>query len=276
MSMTVSVLVRNLAIVSGIFLLAACNRYHQPAYFEKGILDSTRNSRYTVPEAVIQRGDLLGITIYSDNPTATAIFNQAGQGSAASIPADGVTGGVSTGSSAAISGSPTYLVDQQGQIRLHAIGKLTVEGMRKDELAEAITARLTQLGVLTNPYCIVRFNNFKVTVIGEVKNPGVFTLPAEKASVLEVMGLAGDFTPFSLRDKVLLVREFNGERTYHTLDLTDPQVFNSPNFYLRQNDVLVVNADPKKPNEVDQNRMRNISLGLAVVSTLLVIVTLFR
>jgi polysaccharide export outer membrane protein len=148
--------------------------------------------------------------------------------------------------------------------------------MRKDELAEAITARLTKLGVLTNPYCVVRFNNFKVTVIGEVKNPGVFTLPAEKASVLEVMGLAGDFTPFSLRDKVLLVREFNGERTYHTLDLTDPQVFNSPNFYLRQNDVLVVNADPKKPNDVDQNRLRNISVGLAAVSTLLFIVTIFR
>jgi polysaccharide export outer membrane protein len=276
MSMTVSVLVRNMAIACGIFLLAACNRYHQSAYFEKGILDSTRNSRYIVPEAVIQRGDLLGITIYSDNPAATAIFNQAGQGSAASIPADGVTGGIATGPSATSSGSPTYLVDQQGQIRLHAIGKLTVEGMRKDELAEAITARLTQLGVLTNPYCVVRFNNFKVTVIGEVKTPGVFTLPAEKASVLEALGLAGDFTPFSLRDRVLLVREFNGERTYHTLDLTDPQVFNSPNFYLRQNDVLVVNADPKKPNDVDQSRLRNISVGLAAVSTLLVIVTLFR
>lgn len=276
MSMTVSVLFRNMAIVSGIFLLAACNRYHQPAYFEKGVLDSTRNSRYTVPEAVIQRGDLLGITIYSDNPAATAIFNQAGQGSAASIPADGVSGGINTGASASTSGSPAYLVDQQGQIRLHAIGKLTVEGMRKDELAEVITARLTQLGVLTNPYCIVRFNNFKVTVIGEVKNPGVFTLPAEKASVLEVMGLAGDFTPFSIRDKVLLVREFNGERTYHTLDLTDPQVFNSPNFYLRQNDVLVVNTDTRKPNDVDQARLRNISLGLAAVSTLLVLVTLFR
>jgi polysaccharide export outer membrane protein len=119
-------------------------------------------------------------------------------------------------------------------------------------------------------------NNFKVTVIGEVKSPGVYTLPAEKASILEVIGLAGDFTMFSEKDKVLLVREFNGERTYHTVDLTDPQVFNSPNFYLRQNDVLVVKTTPKKPNEVDQTRIRNISLGLAMISTVLVIVNFFR
>jgi polysaccharide export outer membrane protein len=148
--------------------------------------------------------------------------------------------------------------------------------MTKDQAAELITGKLNELGVLTNPYCVVRFNNFKITVLGEVKNPGVFTLPAEKASILEAVGLAGDFTNFGERQRVLLVREFSGQRTYRQLDLTDPNVFNSPYFYLRQNDVLVVMTNPKKPTEADQNTQRYVAIGATIVSTIAILVALFQ
>lgn len=274
---------KSISVVFSVFLsllllgaLSSCNRYHQAAYFEKGVLDTLNLQQYKVPEAIIQKGDLLGITIYSDNPPATAIFNQAGLSTSAPVPTDGVSASVNTMSSATVSGSPSYLVDQNGYIRLHAIGKLQVEGLTKDQLTELITAKLTQLGVLTNPYCVVRFNNFKITVLGEVKNPGVFTLPAEKASVLEAVGLAGDFTNFGERGQVMLVREVNGERSYRQLDLTDPQVFQSPYFYLRQNDVLVVPANKKKPTEADQTTQRYVSIAATVISTIAVIVALFK
>ena len=276
MSVSVKLIARCTTILAVMLMLGACTRYHQPAYFEKGALDSTMNRQYEVPEAVIQRGDLLGITIYSDNPAATAIFNQAGLGNSVPVPSDGVSASVKSASPANGSSGPSYLVDQRGQIRLHAIGKLSVEGMTKDQVADLITGKLNTLGVLSNPYCVVRFNNFKVTVIGEVRNPGVFTLPAEKARILEVIGLAGDFTNFGERDKVLLVREFNGERTYQTVDLTDPKVFDSPNFYIRQNDVLVVKANAKKPTEADQTVQRYITIGATIVSTIAVVVALFR
>jgi polysaccharide export outer membrane protein len=264
-------------LVLSIFVCSvSCTRYHQPAYFEKGELDTSILQKYTVPEAVIQKGDLLGITIYSDNPSATAIYNQAGIGNTSPVPAAGVSTSVSSNQPAVGNDGPSYLVDQQGQIRLHALGKLSVEGMTKDQAAEMITAKLNQLSVLSNPYCIVRFNNFKITVLGEVKNPGVFTLPAEKASVLEAVGLAGDFTNFGERDRVLLVREFNGQRSYRQLDLTDPNVFSSPYFYLRQNDVLVVKTNPKKPTEADITTQRYITIGATIVSTIAVVVALFQ
>jgi polysaccharide biosynthesis/export protein len=256
--------------------LSSCNRYHQAAYFEKGALDTLNLHQYKVPEAIVQKGDLLGITIYSDNPSATAIFNQAGLGNTAPVPTDGVSASVSTMSSATSNASPSYLVDQNGYIRLHALGKIQVEGLTKDQLTELITSKLTKLDVLTNPYCIVRFNNFKITVLGEVKNPGVFTLPAEKASVLEAVGLAGDFTNFGEKGQVILVREINGERAYRQLDLTDPKVFESPYFYLRQNDVLVVPANKKKPTEADQTTQRYVSIAATVISTIAVVIALFK
>jgi polysaccharide export outer membrane protein len=276
MSVIVTVLTRSIAIVMVVAMLGACNRYHQAAYFEKGRLDTARLDQLVVPEAIIQKGDLLGITIYSDNPTATAIYNQAGIGSTPQAPAAGVSNSVNTSQPALGNTSPSYMVDQQGQIRLHALGNILAEGLTKDQLAGQITGKLTQLGVLSNPYCIVRFNNFKITVLGEVKSPGVFTLPAEKASILEAIGLAGDFTNFGERDKVMLIREQNGRRSYRVMDLTDPEVFQSPYFYLRQNDVLVIQANPRKPTESDIATQRYVSIAATVISTIAVVVALFK
>ena len=83
-------------------------------------------------------------------------------------------------------------------------------------------------------------------------SPGVFTIPTEKASVLEALGMAGDITMYGKKDQVMLIREIEGKRTYYNLNLTDPSIFSSPNFYLRQNDVLVVPADKRKSTPADQ------------------------
>jgi polysaccharide export outer membrane protein len=113
-------------------------------------------------------------------------------------------------------------------------------------------------------------------VLGEVATPGVFTIPTEKASVLEALGMAGDINVYGRKDKVMLIRENQGKRSYYNLDLTDPKIFSSPNFYLRQNDVLVVQADSKKSTAADLQTMQYLTLGLTAVSTLAIIITLFR
>jgi polysaccharide export outer membrane protein len=256
-------------------LMASCFGSRPAYYFDKSVIDTSLRQSVRVPEPVIQKGDLLSITIFSDNPAATAIYNQAGSLSSAAIPTSGVSGGINTTSSGSGANS-TYLVDANGQIRLHALGKISVEGMTRNELGDTITAKLDRLGVLSNPYCVIRFNNFKITVLGEVGNPGVFTLPTEKASILEALGLAGDFTDFSIKDSILLIRELNGVRTYRKIDLTDPAIFESPEFYLRQNDVLVVRALKNKPTDSDQMSMRYISLALAVISTAVLLYTVFQ
>jgi polysaccharide export outer membrane protein len=257
-------------------LLNSCFGSKPVSYFSNGELDTAKMNKVEIPEQVIQKGDLLGITIYSDNPDATMIFNQAGNAAPPASNTIGVSKSVTSSVGNTGSGSPSYQVDNNGNIFLHAIGVLHVEGLTKDQLSKAIVESLGQLGVLTNPYCIVRYNNFKITVLGEVRSPGVFTLPSEKASILEAIGLAGDITDFGLKDRILLIRESQGSRTYHIMNLTDPTIFSSDFFYLKQNDVLVVKADSRKPTAMDQQSLQYIALAATVVSSLAIFITLFK
>jgi polysaccharide export outer membrane protein len=249
---------------------SACFSSKPVPYFQGG-LDTTQLQNVRIPDQMIQKGDILNIVIYSDNAEATAIFNQAaGAGATASVQ------GTKGNATAVPSGTSGYLVDNNGNIRLHAIGVLPVEGLTRQQLEELITQKLVQLGVLTNPYCVIRFNNFKIIVLGEVASPGVFTIPTEKASVLEALGMAGDITSYGLKNNVMLIRENEGKRTYYNLDLTNPTIFSSPNFYLRQNDVLVVQADKRKTTPADQQTMQYITLAFTAVSTIAILITLFK
>jgi polysaccharide biosynthesis/export protein len=250
---------------------SSCLTSRPVPYFQGG-LDTTQYQDVRIPDQRIQKGDILSIVIYSDNAEATAIFNQAAGGGTVVASPQGVKGNAPT-----VAGNTTgYLVDNNGNIRLHAIGVLPVEGLTRQQLEELVTQKLTSLGVLTNPYCIIRYNNFKIIVLGEVASPGVFTIPTEKASVLEALGMAGDITMYGKKDQVMLIREIEGKRTYYNLNLTDPSIFSSPNFYLRQNDVLVVQADKRKTTPADQQTMQFITLGLAAVSTVAILVNIFK
>jgi len=250
--------------------MVSCVGSKPVAYF-KGGLDTMQLQNVQIPDQLIQKGDILSIVIYSDNVEATAIFNQAAGGSAVASP-QGMKGNTPTAAGAANG----YLVDNNGNIRLHSIGLLQVEGFTRQQLEELITQKLIQLGVLTNPYCIIRFNNFKIIVLGEVANPGVFTIPTEKASVLEALGMAGDITMYGRKDLVMLIRENQGKRTYANLDLTDPLIFSSPNFYLRQNDVLVVQADKRKMTASDQQTLQYATLAFTAISTIALLINLFK
>jgi polysaccharide export outer membrane protein len=255
-----------------VFNLSSCIGSKPIPYFSGGKLDTAQLQNIKIPDQVIQKGDMLSISIYSDNVEATAIFNQAGgMGGGVPSPAGGKGNAVNT-----VSQATGYLVDNNGNIRLHAIGILPVEGLTRQQLETVITEKLIGLGVLTNPYCIIRFNNFKITILGEVRSPGVFTIPTEKASVLEAIGMAGDITDYGLKDKVLLIRENHGTRSYANIDLTDPQVFSSPNFYLRQNDVLVITPDKKKPTAADMVTLQIIAVSATVVSSIAILITLFK
>jgi polysaccharide export outer membrane protein len=257
-----------------IVLLSSCFTSKPVPYFN-GNVDTSKIQDIRIPEHKIQKGDLLSITIYSDNPDATAIFNQAGGTEAPPVSSAGVSRSV-TNNVTNSSGASTYLVDLDGNIRMHAIGVVHVEGLTKEQMVTLITEKISKLNVLTNPYIVARLNNFKVTVLGEVKSPGVYTLPGEKATVLDALGLAGDFTDFGIKNKVLLVREEQGKRYFANLDLTDPALFASPNYYLKQNDMLVVSPNPKKPTAQDQKTIQYASLALALVSTVAVLITLFQ
>jgi polysaccharide export outer membrane protein len=159
---------------------------------------------------------------------------------------------------------------------MHQLGGIKAEGLTKERLSTYITSQLNTLGVLQNPYCVIRHSNFKVTVLGEVKSPGVFTLPGEKASILDALGLAGDINDYGLKGKVILIRESEGKRTYGEINLLDPATLQAELFYLRQNDVILVQADKRKPTAFDLQTLQYVTIGATVVSSIAILLTLFK
>jgi polysaccharide export outer membrane protein len=212
--------------------------------------------------AAIQRGDLLSIKVFSEangiNPTLDAPYNLVEQGA-------GATGTSSGG----------FLVDQSGNIEYPQLGLLHVEGLTREQVAALIKSKLgTQL---TNPAVVVRFLNYRVTILGEVNSPGTFTLPAERVTILEALGLAGDVTVYGKRTTVKVIRENEDQREIGTIDLTSPSMFSSPYFRLRQNDIVLVEETGKKAKQENQQAVaQQIGIATSVIATIALIITIIK
>ncbi|HTR30428.1 MAG TPA: polysaccharide biosynthesis/export family protein [Puia sp.] len=274
-----------IAVVVLSFLLPSCFSTRQTTYMQ-GSFDTAALSQIKIPEAVIRPGDLLSIIVYSDNPEATALFNQSvitigtNTGASGSGGAGGAGGGGGTGSNAGALGAgnpttPGYQVDEDGNIQFQGLGILHVEGLTKAQLKDTLDSRLKDT-YLNNPYYTIRFLNYRFTMLGEVQHPGIFSIPGEHISMLEAIGLAGDLTLYGRRDNVLVIRENEGKRAWARLDLTKPQIMSSPFFYLQQNDVVYIEATKKKLEANDQSTIRTVTIAATVISTIAIILTLLK
>lgn len=243
-----------------VMVMASCGNTRHLQYMQ-GAFDTTKLSSYTVPQPVIQRGDLLSIIVYSDNPAATVLYNQSQLGASAG-------GGSKAGQEAG------YLVDEAGNIQFQGIGILHVEGLNKPQLTDLLNSKLKEF--LQNPYYNIRFLNYKITIIGDIARPGAYTIPAERVNILEAIGLAGDLNITARRDNVLVIREQNGKRQFGRIDLTKPDIFTSPFYQLQQNDMLYIDLTKNKAAANDQLTVRNISIATSIISTLAIIITVFR
>lgn len=245
-----------------LFFLASCVTNKNIAYFQPaGDTSQLKTQQITSQyEPRIQPDDILGINVTSINPDATAIFNQPVSTMSVSNSAAGNT-------SLQMGG---YLVNSNGYIDFPVLGKIKVEGLTTQQTKDTIRRML--LTSLQEPTVDVRFLNFKITVLGEVTHPATFTVPNEKVTVLDALGMAGDMTIYGKRDNVLVIREENGKRKFGRLNLSSQDVFQSPYFYLKQNDVVYVEPNKTKKTSAETNT-RNISILLAVLSTLSIVAT---
>ena len=140
-------------------------------------------------------------------------------------------------------------------------------GLTKNEAEDLIRERLKPY-LKESPIVTVRMSNYKISVLGEVARPGSFTIGNEKVNVLEALAMAGDMTVYGVRSEVAVTREVDGVRTIEYLDLTSTDIFNSPAFYLQQNDVVYVKPNKYKAQtgEINQNRTFYLSLISTAVS----------
>jgi polysaccharide export outer membrane protein len=165
----------------------------------------------------------------------------------------------------------TYLVDINGNINFPVLGFVKVAGLTRLQVVEFLQKQLQAYveGAVVN----VQILNYKFTVLGQVRTPGVYTIPTERYTILEALGQSGDLLPTGVRNNVLLVREENGERKEYRLDLTQKDIFTSPAYYIRQNDVIYV-----EPNFTGQFSSTNVQiftqLGTTALSILLSVFTL--
>lgn len=248
--------------VAALFLLlvmSSCKDTRQLTYFERG-LDTSSVKNIKIPEPIIQRGDMLSIMVYSENPEATKLYNQP------------VAGGAEKSNAAAgMASGSGYEVDQDGFILFQGIGPLKVEGLTKKQLAELLNSKLKDT-LLKNPYYSIRFLNMKISVLGEVRTPGTMSIPNERLNILEAMSLAGDFTDYAQRDSVIIIRENQNGRQIIPVDLSKTDVLSSDNYYLHHNDIVVVKAIKQKYAATNEQRNRNFSIALSAVSLVIVLV----
>ncbi|MFC2175893.1 polysaccharide biosynthesis/export family protein [Bacteroidota bacterium] len=181
-------------------------------------------------EAKINAGDILSIHVSSLSAEASSFFNVVGEESDQQV-------------------ANTYLVDANGNIEMSLIGVVPVGGLTGIEAKSIIKEKLEKY--LINPTVNVRIRNFKVTVLGEVQQPGVYTIPNEKVTLVEALGLAGDLSIFGKRLNVVLIREEDGQRHFVKIDLRSKDLFESEYYYLHSNDIIYVEPGKGKIASAD-------------------------
>lgn len=159
----------------------------------------------------------------------------------------------------------TYLVSDEGTIEFPVIGTMEVEGYTNIELASIIKEKINEyvIDAIVN----VRIMNFQVSILGEVRDPGTFSIEDDHISLPKALGLAGDLTIFGKRENILIVREDNQSTQYAYLDLTDADVMQSPYYNLKQNDIVYV--EPKGPRRQSASSLNTASSYLSLVSVLI-------
>jgi polysaccharide biosynthesis/export protein len=183
----------------------------------------------SLPVLRIRPDDIISIQVASRDPETVLAFQQQKLASTGS--------GASSGENA-LGIQEGYRVDEEGNIYLPFIGKQSVEGKTLIQLRESITEELVKY--IPDASVQVRFMNFRVTLLGEVFKPNTYIIPNERLTILEAIGMAGDFTPYADRISVLVVRERNNVREFARINTQDKTLFLSPYFYLSPNDIVYV------------------------------------
>lgn len=214
-----------------------------------------------IPSLQIQVDDILDITIRTPDMKAAAPYNLS-----IIVFDESINNGGNIGFT-------DYLVDNEGFIDFPGLGRIKVEGLTLKELQLQLQTRLSPF--LVDPTIIIRFSNFKFTILGAVENPATYSIQENRITILEAIGYAGDFGILANQENILVLREQNGKRLYGRINLKDRSAFQSPYFYLRQNDVIYIEPRPEKTRS-QRDQLTRILPWVSVaasLATLLVAIT---
>ena len=215
-------------------------------------------------EPIIHEDDLLAIMVNSRDPELALPFNMP------MVTYQLGTNNGMTGQQRVLG----YLVDRYGDVDFPILGKIRASGLSRMQLTELIKKRLVDEDLIKDPIVTVQFLNFKVSVIGEVSRPGSFTVSGDRITLLEALSMAGDLTIYGRRDRVAVIRENNGKRTILFHDLRSADIFDSPCYYLQQNDIVYVEPNKAKAGQSGINQNNTVGVWVSVVSLLTTVAVL--
>jgi len=237
-------------------ILSSCNKRNQLLYMKNAGVEVIPSVK--LPDLYkIHPNDVLYVQVITQDPQISMLFNNKGNGTGYT------TNMYSNDASYYLYG---YNVSDSGNVRLPVLGSIKVAGSTVDEATNIIQARADEF--LKDGLVIVRLLSYKITVLGEVRRPGVYTNFNDKLTVFEALALAGDFTDYGKRDNVMVVRPGpDGNKTFR-LNLNDKNIMASEAYYLLPNDVVVV--DPRK-GKIWQLNAGTYSFALSSITTLILL-----
>jgi len=212
-------------------------------------------------EVYIHKDDLLSIMVNSKATEAAMPYN---------LPMSNYYVGGDTYGQQRLLG---YLVDMDGFIDFPILGKIHVDGLTRNELRDLLKTQLIEGGHLIDPIITINILNFKISVQGEVNRPGSFQISGERITLLEALSMAGDLTIYGRRDAVAVIRETKGERFILFHNLSSTEIFNSPCYYLQQNDIVYVEPNKRRIQQSTINQNNNVTVWLSTVSVFFTAIT---
>ncbi|MFC4672518.1 polysaccharide biosynthesis/export family protein [Dysgonomonas termitidis] len=241
-----------------ILFLSSCNSSKNIVYFQDIPVGQNITTVKSSDIEVMPR-DLISIVVSSKNPELAALFNlpkisyQAGS----TIPSENTNNQILG-----------YTVDSDGNIDFPVLGSIHVAGLNRKQLSSMIKERLLNENLINDPVVTVDFMNLKISMLGEVKSPGKYSIDRDQINILEAISMAGDLTIYGKRDRIFVMREKDGGRITYKMDLRSSEIFSSPAYYLQQNDIVYVEPNNVRAGQstVNDNNAKSVSLWMSVVS----------
>ncbi len=245
---------------------SSCLNTQRATYFNNAQEANVTPSSQDAVLPLIQKNDILNVTISSLNAEASAIFNLPVSSNSNMPTNTSVAGGQS---------GVGYLVNAEGNIQMPVLGNIKVAGLTSQAIKDNITAMILERKLLIDPIVFVHQLNYEVTVLGEVGRPTVINVPNEKISLLKALGIAGDITIYGKKDNVLLIREINGKRQVKRVNLNEASFLTSSFYYLQPNDVVYV--EPTKDRVASVSAFKqNLPTLLSALSVVLISLQLLK
>lgn len=246
-----------IVIITTIFLCSCVNK-KEILYLQDS--DDYNNSVINYSSPTIQPNDILKITVGAIEEEAAIPYNRINSGSS------------QVSSNIEVMQLEGYIVTTENTINFPELGDVSTKNKTILELQQYLKERLEEGGHLKNPTVNVRLLNAKVTILGEVKQPGVYNFTEQNITLLQALGYAGDLTINGKREDILVMREADSLRQIAHINLTSAELLSSSFYHIKPNDVIVVN--PNEPKVKSAGFIGNTGTFLSVISILLTTIVL--